>query len=569
MATSRAKPASATYHYGSNANCAVGSNAGPHAVCKAGTNAYTYDLNGNLTGGGGRSVAWTSWNMPASITEGGNTTNWLYGPERDRYKLTATGRTTWYLNPSVHQGGHYEQHAVRQRHRRTPPHALRRRQTHRRSPHIHREGTAPAAQTRYFHSDIQGSITAVTDQNGQVITRYRYDPWGKQTLVSGSNTGIDATRQGHTGHEMLDGGLTHMNGRLYDPVLGRFVSADPIVQAPYDLQSLNRYSYVMNNPLYYTDPTGFSAWTDFRDGFLKPVVGIAAGFMFGPGGAWALTGNAFANSVIAGAISGGITGGRQGALQGGLTGGLFYGAGQFGNSLSKAGYAGFANDGFGRALLHAGAGCISASAGGGSCGTGAMTAGFTKFASSNINVGNDDFAKLVKYAVIGGTASVIGGGKFANGAQTGAFQYLVNEAVSAGVSLKAPRWLGKIVFGKDYIGQGGSVGVAVSYPGRLGGDYDLGIYSQAAGGGEDYGTGRYTIDLAVQSGGVRDLNGQGAELSFNDGIGGMKVTTDSKGNLNGVGVHVGPGYNIGGAGTVTKALTVRDAVDWAVKKVTQ
>jgi len=117
-------------------------------------------------------------------------------------------------------------------------------------------------QTRYFHSDVQGSITAVTNETGAVLTRYRYDPWGKQPLVSGSNTGISQTRQGHTGHEMLDGGLTHMNGRLYDPLISRFVSADPYVQDPYNLQSLNRYSYVWNNPLGYIDPN----WRDVARG---------------------------------------------------------------------------------------------------------------------------------------------------------------------------------------------------------------------------------------------------------------------------------------------------------------
>src|SRR5690606_34035162 len=51
----------------------------------------------------------------------------------------------------------------------------------------------------------------------------------------------------------------HMNGRIYDPLLGRFLSADLVVQTPGDLQSYNRYSYVRNNPLRYTDPTGFQA----------------------------------------------------------------------------------------------------------------------------------------------------------------------------------------------------------------------------------------------------------------------------------------------------------------------
>ena len=52
-------------------------------------------------------------------------------------------------------------------------------------------------------------------------------------------------------------GLVHMNGRVYDPEIGRFLSADPFVQEPGNLESWNRYSYVVNNPLSLTDPTGF------------------------------------------------------------------------------------------------------------------------------------------------------------------------------------------------------------------------------------------------------------------------------------------------------------------------
>jgi RHS repeat-associated protein len=300
-----------------------------HAVTSAGGNSYSYDANGNLTGGGGKSAAWTAWNMPASLTQSGQTTSWLYGPEHDRYKMVTPGRTTWHLNPGVHQGGHYErtQYASGTVEHRTTLYGGGRPI----GEVLSFDGTAPE-QTRYFHSDGQGSITAVTDSAGAVLTRYRYDPWGKQTLVSGSNTGIDQTRQGHTGHEMLDGGLTHMNGRLYDPVLARFVSADPIVQAPYDLQSLNRYSYVLNNPLCYTDPTGFSAWTKFRDKILKPVAAIAVAWVVGPAvfnavlpsavGAAGATGMGMTGSVWAGAA---VAGAASGAVVGGVVGGIYNG----------------------------------------------------------------------------------------------------------------------------------------------------------------------------------------------------------------------------------------------------
>jgi hypothetical protein len=59
-----------------------------------------------------------------------------------------------------------------------------------------------------------------------------------------------------------------MNGRIYDPTLGRFLQADPLIQAPTNSQSYNRYAYVFNNLLKYTDPSGYSAWTKFVVYFL-------------------------------------------------------------------------------------------------------------------------------------------------------------------------------------------------------------------------------------------------------------------------------------------------------------
>ena len=107
----------------------------------------------------------------------------------------------------------------------------------------------------YWHRDHLGSLTVTTDDVGNVRERMRYDPWGKplSTLVSRAR-GAD---RGFTGHEHLAGGLIHMNGRIYDPVLGIFLSPDIVVQFPGAATSYNRYAYVMNNPLLYTDPSGY------------------------------------------------------------------------------------------------------------------------------------------------------------------------------------------------------------------------------------------------------------------------------------------------------------------------
>jgi RHS repeat-associated protein len=100
-----------------------------------------------------------------------------------------------------------------------------------------------------------------------LLSRTSYQPFGARrsgdwlgrSPTSGEWQQIQATTpRGYTDHEHLDNlGIVHMNGRVYDPVMGRFLSPDPIVQAPYDTQGLNRYAYVRNNPLRYTDPSGF------------------------------------------------------------------------------------------------------------------------------------------------------------------------------------------------------------------------------------------------------------------------------------------------------------------------
>jgi len=123
------------------------------------------------------------------------------------------------------------------------------------------ESTFTPLGTRYFHTDHLGSMSAITNSAGAVIERLSYDAWGKRRAITGADAnGIKGTttKHGFTGHEALDTvGLVHMNGRVYDPVVGRFISADPNVFYPKNMQDYNRYSYVHNNPLSFVDPSGF------------------------------------------------------------------------------------------------------------------------------------------------------------------------------------------------------------------------------------------------------------------------------------------------------------------------
>ena len=114
----------------------------------------------------------------------------------------------------------------------------------------------------YTYTDNQGSLIALTDASGNVVRKYAYDPWGARRNASdwtqkdnGNNLIVN---RGYTGHEHLDAfGIINMNGRVYDPATGMFLSPDPLIQSPGDWVNYNRYSYCMGNPMRYTDPSGY------------------------------------------------------------------------------------------------------------------------------------------------------------------------------------------------------------------------------------------------------------------------------------------------------------------------
>ncbi len=123
-------------------------------------------------------------------------------------------------------------------------------------------------QVYYLKKDYQGSILQLTDAEGTVQEHQSFDPWGMkrdhrtyaidyQPGINGTNLSSGIMFRGYTGHEHLEWfGLINMNGRLYDPLLGRMLSPDNYVQDPISTQNFNRYSYVLNNPLKYVDPSG-------------------------------------------------------------------------------------------------------------------------------------------------------------------------------------------------------------------------------------------------------------------------------------------------------------------------
>lgn len=222
-----------------------------------------------------------------------------------------------------------------------------------------------------------------------------------------------------------------MNGRIYDPLIGRFMSADPFIQDPAFAQSYNRYAYVMNNPLANIDPSGYWSFKSIFKVFVAVVVAVYAPQIFatyGFTGATVATAN-LVNAAATGFLVGAITTGTvNGAVQGALTGALFSWAGTVGAGATEIERA----SSFARYAAHAVAGCVGSAAGGGNCGSGAASALFGKYVSNQLQgwdpKGIDpELAQGVAASVAGGVGSVIAGGKFKNGAETAAFGYLFNH----------------------------------------------------------------------------------------------------------------------------------------------
>jgi RHS repeat-associated protein len=262
----------------------------PHAVTAiAGpaANSYQYDSNGNMvaaSGGKYRNIAYTSFNLPDSNMgiggSDGTRYTWQYDSSHARIKEVRTNtqgtRTTWILHPNNTGALGFEQEidtAGTTTNRNylsaggvsvgmvTTIGAI----TNPTNPQP-TDSSASVVKVDYWHTDNLGSISAITNAAGAVTQRMAYDPFGKRRDGNGSYDAqgkliIDnaqGTDRGFTGHEQMDDiGIVHMNGRIYDANIGRFMQADPRIAQPFNLQNFDRYSYVLNNPLNLVDPSGF------------------------------------------------------------------------------------------------------------------------------------------------------------------------------------------------------------------------------------------------------------------------------------------------------------------------
>ncbi len=280
----------------------------------------------------------------------------------------------------------------------------------------------------YIYRDYQGSVTDITDASGTVVHRMRYSPWGKLLHTDGTpytrseelSTDYDRLLflgRGYTGHEYLPWfGLVNMNARLYDPAIGRFLSPDPYVQMPDFSQNFNRYSYCLNNPLKFTDPSG-----EFFFSFLIPGLGT-----FIDAACWgAVIGGATYTASVA-MSSGGFSNWNWGQFAksmgfGAASGILTAGIGQAFGAVGSNGIIGEAY----RALSHGAANGMITRIQGDNFGTGFVSGGLSSLAGSafmiyapaqiaaNI-IGNYAFSGLV-----GGVSAAVTGGDFWQGVTIG------------------------------------------------------------------------------------------------------------------------------------------------------
>jgi RHS repeat-associated protein len=236
--------------------------AGPHAVklvrTETSLSIYTYDMKGNQRTAPNRIVEYTAFNLPSRITHESDSTIFKYDASGARaIKIKPNSEKTIYF------GGLYERRQkgntvtqifyIRGRGRTVAQVSLRK-----------DSDAAAQATVLYMHNDFIGSVDAISDASGNLVEYLAYDPFGTRRIrddrSQSQSSPFSAILAGFADHNFDDElGLINMKGRMYDPKLSRFLTADPIVANPLNGQSFNAYSYALNNPLRYTDPTGLEA----------------------------------------------------------------------------------------------------------------------------------------------------------------------------------------------------------------------------------------------------------------------------------------------------------------------
>jgi RHS repeat-associated protein len=306
-------------------------------IYSAGQTIYEHDAVGNIisrtrqdVAGDSQSIEYTAFDLPSKVTAPGTEVDFAYDASGSRVVKQGPSSTTFYggdgyqrtetgaaINQrfTIYAGGR----AIAQ------------------ISNTDTGGTVSPATVNYLHDDHLGSVNVISDAAGALTTTRTYTPFGKDSSPP------TVSPFGFTGQEADDDlGLINMRGRMYDPTLGQFLSADPIMQQPYG-QGLNRFAYVNNSPLNFTDPSGFAAKrTSKAYGGDGQTEGILAGFgMYFVAGISSQLGagaQAFSVGAAAGAVAPAAeVAGGSAATEAGVEAGAAYGPGAGVASIASVG----------------------------------------------------------------------------------------------------------------------------------------------------------------------------------------------------------------------------------------
>ncbi|CAA7386973.1 RHS repeat-associated core domain-containing protein [Chryseobacterium fistulae] len=289
--------------------------------------------------------------------------------------------------------------------------------------------TESSGSYKFLHKDYLGSILAISDEAGNKLEQRHFDAWGNFTHLQVGNEAVITDQslitnhqllidRGYTSHEhFAEVGIIHMNGRLYDPLLRRFLNADENIQDPTNTQNYNKYAYVMNNPLLYNDPNGefvFAAFVALLSKAVFSAVVIRAA---------TYTVSALVDKNFS--VNGFFRSVSQAAAWSIPSFIATFGIGELFQLSSVASALGSTGTMLARAGLHAvSMGTLSAFNGGNFVNN-ALSAVFASIAGDSLNGAGgffgSDGGQLLTGVTAGGVGSVLGGGNFWQGAMNGFF----------------------------------------------------------------------------------------------------------------------------------------------------
>lgn len=229
-----------SYGYG------TGTGTKPHAPLTVGSDSFAYNENGAELGrtvnGVGAIFGYDAQNRLTSIGQTSGTSTYMYGADGQRLVRKDGTTITLYLD-----GGNYQARSVNGATATVTTYYTLGSQ---------RVAVRKGSTLNYELADQLGSASATTDSSGNNLVRQNYYPYGGLRPGPGNNLPVDETYLGKT----LDAAtsLVQMGARYYDPGIGRFISVDPLA-TPSAPQSLNPYSYSLNNPISNSDPSGLQS----------------------------------------------------------------------------------------------------------------------------------------------------------------------------------------------------------------------------------------------------------------------------------------------------------------------